>query len=71
MTKKALNEVARHMYDPEGSRELGTFLDGVARHTQEGLDFVDRSAEVGFRQAVRERDEPFGDYGERDRPTDV
>lgn len=67
MTKLALNEVARRAYDPAGSRLLGTFLDGVARHTQEGLDFVDRSAEAGFRQAVRERDEPFGDYGERRR----
>jgi hypothetical protein len=42
--------------------------DGIARHTQEGLDFVARSAEVGFREAVRDRDRPFGDYGER--PTD-
>jgi len=39
----------------------------VARHTQEGLDFVARSQEVGFRQAVRDRDAPFGDYGERNR----
>lgn len=65
MIKTALNEVARQAYDPRGSRQLGTFLDGVARHTQEGLDFVERSAEVGFREAVRERDRPFGDYGER------
>jgi hypothetical protein len=40
-------------------------LDGVARHTQEGLDFVRRSQDVGFRQAVRERDDPFEDYGSR------
>jgi enoyl-CoA hydratase len=67
MTKMALNEVARRAFDPAGSRLLGTFLDGVARHTQEGLDFVARSDEVGFRQAVRERDDPFGDYGQRPR----
>ena len=24
-----------------------------------------RAQEVGFRQAVRERDDPFGDYGSR------
>ncbi len=65
MIKTALNEVARHAYDPPGSRRLGTLYDGIARHTQEGLDFVDRSAAVGFREAVRERDRPFGDYGER------
>jgi len=63
----ALNAVADEMYDPKSSRRLGTFFDGVARHTQEGLDFVGRSQEVGFREAVRERDRPFGDYGERAR----
>ena len=49
------------------SRLLGTLFDGVARHTQEGLDFVERAQAVGFRQAVRERDDPFGDYGSRKR----
>jgi enoyl-CoA hydratase len=49
------------------SRLLGTLFDGVARHTQEGLDFVTRAREVGFRQAVRERDDPFEDYGSRRR----
>ena len=61
----SLNAVADEMYDPRSSRRLGTLCDGVARHTQEGLDFVARSGEVGVREAVRERDRPFGDYGER------
>lgn len=64
----ALNAVADHAYDPPASRRLGTLFDGVARHSQEGLDFVARSQEVGFREAVRERDRPFGDYGERRQP---
>jgi enoyl-CoA hydratase len=42
---------------------LGTFFDGIARHTEEGHDFVRRAAEGGFKQAVKDRDEPFGDYG--------
>jgi enoyl-CoA hydratase len=42
---------------------LGTFFDGIARHTPEGHDFVRRAAEGGFKDAVRERDEPFGDFG--------
>jgi enoyl-CoA hydratase/carnithine racemase len=42
---------------------LGTFFDGVARHTEEGHDFVRRAAESGFKQAVHERDAPFGDEG--------
>ncbi len=61
----SLNAVADEMYDPKSSRRLGTFFDGVARHTQEGVDFVARTREVGFRDAVRDRDRPFGDYGER------
>lgn len=63
MMKLLLNDVARNMYAPESSRMLGTIFDGVARHTQEGLDWVSRAMEVGFREAVRERDDPFGDYG--------
>jgi enoyl-CoA hydratase len=65
----ALNAVANHQYDPAASRLLGTIFDGVARHSQEGADFVDRSTQVGFREAVRERDRPFRDYGERPPPT--
>jgi enoyl-CoA hydratase len=42
---------------------LGTVFDGIARHTQEGHDFVRTAAERGFKEAVRERDEPFGDFG--------
>ena len=38
---------------------LGTVFDGVARHTAEGFAFQRRAAESGFKQAVRERDEPF------------
>jgi enoyl-CoA hydratase len=65
MLKWSLNDVARHQYQPETSRLLGFLFDGVARHTQEGLDFVARAQEVGWRDAIRERDRPFGDYGER------
>lgn len=42
---------------------LGTFFDGIARHTEEGHGFVRRAGEAGFKEAVRERDEPFGDFG--------
>ncbi len=42
---------------------LSTFMDGVARHTPEGFEFQRRAAEAGFKQAIRERDEPFGDFG--------
>jgi enoyl-CoA hydratase len=42
---------------------LGTLFDGVARHTAAGYAFQARAAQAGFRTAVRERDEPFGDAG--------
>jgi enoyl-CoA hydratase len=48
-------------------RRLGVLFDGIARHTQEGVDFVEQAKRVGFRQAVRERDDPFRDYGSRPR----
>jgi enoyl-CoA hydratase/carnithine racemase len=42
---------------------LGTLLDGITRHTPEGYAFQQRAMHAGFREAVRERDEPFGDHG--------
>jgi enoyl-CoA hydratase len=42
---------------------LGTLFDGVSRHTAEGYAVQRRAAAAGFKQAVRERDEPFGDAG--------
>ncbi|MDB4938123.1 MAG: Enoyl-CoA hydratase [Labilithrix sp.] len=42
---------------------LGTVFDGISRHTPEGYAFQKRAAEAGFKQAVRDRDEPFGDFG--------
>jgi enoyl-CoA hydratase len=46
-----------------GSQVMGTLFDGIARHTAEGHAFRGRAADAGFREAVRERDEPFGDLG--------
>ncbi len=64
MMKMLCNQVADNM-GLTSTRTLGTFFDGIARHTQEGLDFVRRAEEIGYREAVRERDDPFGDYGSR------
>ena len=44
-------------------RLLGTVFDGIARHTAEGYAFQRSPRSQGFRTAVRERDEPFGDLG--------
>jgi enoyl-CoA hydratase len=64
MLKLLCNQTAEHM-GMASTRLLGSLFDGIARHTQEGLDFVARAQEAGFRQAVRERDDPFGDYGSK------
>jgi enoyl-CoA hydratase len=64
MLKLLCNQTAEHMGLGQ-TRLLGTLFDGIARHTEEGLSFVRRAQEVGFREAVRERDDPFGDYGSR------
>lgn len=66
MLKILCNQTAENM-GLGSSRTLGSLFDGIARHTQEGLDFVARAREVGYRQAVRERDDPFADYGSRPR----
>ena len=47
------------------SQMVSTVFDGIARHTPEGHAFVADAIEHGFRDAVRHRDEPFGDHGRR------
>jgi enoyl-CoA hydratase len=63
MLKLSCNQTAENM-GLGSARLLATIFDGVARHTQEGLDFVTKAQQIGFREAVSERDRPFGDYGE-------
>jgi len=58
MAKLALNS-ALFAQGVANSGMISTVFDGIARHTKEGFAFQQRAAEVGFRQAVKERDEPF------------
>jgi enoyl-CoA hydratase len=60
---KLLVNQALYAQGLQATQVLGTFFDGIARHTPEGFAFQQRAAEAGFREAVRERDEPFGDHG--------
>ncbi|WP_436496325.1 crotonase/enoyl-CoA hydratase family protein [Actinokineospora sp. HUAS TT18] len=60
MVKLALNS-ALLAQGVQNSTMISTVFDGVSRHTREGYAFQSRAMEVGFREAVRERDEPFGD----------
>jgi len=47
----------------QSSQLLGILFDGIARHTKEGYAFQQRAGEVGFKQAVKERDAPFENEG--------
>jgi enoyl-CoA hydratase len=62
MIKLYCNQTAENL-GLQSTRAMGILFDGVARHTQEGDDFVAQAQEIGFREAVRQRDLPFADYG--------
>lgn len=65
MVKLALNS-ALLAQGVANSAMVSTVFDGISRHTPEGYRFAQRAVEVGFREAVRERDEPFGDQKRAD-----
>jgi enoyl-CoA hydratase len=64
MTKLLVNQAYENM-GLRTTQTLGTFLDGIARHTPEGLAWRDLAMREGFQEAVRRRDAPWGDYGAR------
>ena len=66
MTKLLVNQAYENM-GLRTTQMLGTFLDGAARHTPEGLAWRDLALREGFQEAVRQRDEPWGDYSARAR----
>ncbi len=66
MTKLLVNQAYENM-GLRTTQMLGTFLDGAARHTPEGLAWRDLALREGFQEAVRQRDEPWGDYSARSR----
>jgi enoyl-CoA hydratase len=66
MSKLLVNQAYENM-GLRTSQMIGTMMDGAARHTPEGIAWRDLAMKEGFREAVRRRDAPFGDYGERGR----
>ena len=50
------------------SQMMGTFFDGVTRHTEEAYRWEEEIAEHGLRPVVAERDGPWEDYSQRPRP---
>ena len=66
MSKLLVNQAFENM-GLRSTQMLGTVFDGIARHTPEGVAWRDMAMREGFREAVRRRDAPFEDYGERAR----
>jgi enoyl-CoA hydratase len=62
MMKLLVNE-SLHAQGLHATQTLGTVFDGIARHTREGFAFQEQAAREGFKAAVRDRDQPFGDLG--------
>jgi enoyl-CoA hydratase len=57
MVNQALSNMGLHT-----TQMIATVFDGITRHTQEGLNFKRRSEEVGWKQAVDERDQGTFDW---------
>lgn len=55
MCKMAVNQAYENM-GLRSTQMLATLFDGIARHSPEGVWFRERAQEVGFKQAVKERD---------------
>ncbi|MCH7812062.1 MAG: crotonase/enoyl-CoA hydratase family protein [Chloroflexi bacterium] len=64
MNKLLVNQAYENM-GLRTTQMLGTFLDGIARHTPEGVEWRELAIREGFQEAVRRRDEPWGDYSAR------
>jgi enoyl-CoA hydratase len=59
--KMVINQAIEAMGLSETQR-LATILDGITRHSPEGVAFTRRAQEVGWKQAVRERDDGTYDW---------
>jgi enoyl-CoA hydratase len=62
MMKLLINQTV-HAAGLQPTQIIGTVFDGLTRHTKEGYSFQQLAARAGFKEAVRRRDEPFGDFG--------
>ena len=64
LNKLLINQTFENM-GLRASQMLGTFFDGIARHTPEAQEWASRITDGDFRDAIAERDKPWGDYGQR------
>ena len=61
MQKMVINQAIEASGMMETQR-LATIFDGISRHSPEGMNFKKRVEEVGWKQAIRERDEGAYDW---------
>ncbi len=66
MQKMVINQAVEAM-GLGNTQRLATILDGITRHSPEGINFKDRAEQVGWKQAVDERDRGTYDWTD-DRP---
>jgi enoyl-CoA hydratase len=67
----AMKLVVNQAYENMGLRAtqtLGPILDGLMRNTPEARAWIERADAEGVRAVVEERDGPFGDYSQGERP---
>ena len=64
LNKMLINQAFENM-GLRTSQMLGTFFDGVTRHTEEAYQWTESFQEKGFRQVIAERDAPWQDYGQK------
>ena len=61
MQKLLVNQALENM-GMTSTQNLATLFDGISRHSPEGVNFKHRSETVGWKQAVKERDEGIFDW---------
>ena len=66
MQKLVINQAIEAM-GLNNTQRLATLFDGITRHSPEGLNFKNRAEQVGWKQAVDERDRGTYDWTD-DRP---
>ena len=66
LNKLLINQAVENM-GLRTSQMVGTLFDGITRHTEEAYRWREEFETKGFRQVIRDRDAPWGDYGEQDR----
>ena len=67
----AMKLVINHAYENMGvasTQTLGPILDGLMRNTPDAEGFIGLAEREGVRAAVTERDGPFGDYSQGEKP---